>query len=144
MAEAAALFFPQHSINEASNDETDDITSVDDSDSCITTSTSTHQQIVKQTRGKVVFNDGTAAGVLNNLKSCTRTMHLHEADVSLKSWGLLLPSPNDITPTRVDPFRSTLMSLHEKPGNFLRILKKEKIHITGSKLNIFVYSFLIF
>ncbi|CAF4075256.1 unnamed protein product, partial [Rotaria magnacalcarata] len=86
---------------------------------------------------KVVFNDGTAAGVLNNLKGCTRTMNLHEADVTLKSLGLLLPSPIDLTPTRIDSFRSTLMTLHEKPGNFVRVLKKENINITGSKLNIF-------
>ncbi|CAF1501432.1 unnamed protein product, partial [Rotaria sordida] len=92
---------------------------------------------MKCTPDKVVFNDGTAAGVLNNLKGCTRTMHLHEADVTLKSLGLMLPSPIDILPSRVDPFRSTLMTLHEKPGNFLRVLKKEKIDATGSKLNIF-------
>ncbi|CAF4727374.1 unnamed protein product, partial [Rotaria socialis] len=45
--------------------------------------------------------------------------------------------PIDMMPYRVDPFRSTLMTLHEKPDNFLRILKKETIYVTGSKLNIF-------
>ena len=89
---------------------------------------------------KVVFNDGTAAGVLSNLKDGTKTMLLHEADVTLKSMGLLLPSPADIMPYRVDPFRSTLMTLHEKPGHFMRVLKKESINVTGSKLNIFVSS----
>jgi hypothetical protein len=101
------------------------------------TTSHTHGQSIPE---KVVFNDGTAAGVLANLIGCTRTTILHEADVSLKCSGLMLPSPSDITPTRVDPFRSTLMTLHEKPGQFMRILKKEKIAVNGSKLNIFVCS----
>jgi hypothetical protein len=70
---------------------------------------------------KVVFNDETPAGILNNLKQFTKTMHLHEADVTLKSFGLLLPSPYDITPSKIDPFRPTLITLYEKPGNFCRI-----------------------
>jgi hypothetical protein len=30
------------------------------------------------------------------------------------------------------------MTLHENPGGFCRVLKKEKIDVSGSKLNIFV------
>ncbi|CAF4253371.1 unnamed protein product, partial [Rotaria magnacalcarata] len=56
---------------------------VDDGrNSCATTTTNNligHLNL-KRTHNKVVFNDGTAAGVLNNLKGCTRTMNLHEAD----------------------------------------------------------------
>lgn len=100
----------------------------------------TGAQNTHSNHAKVVFNDGTAAGVLGNLKDGTKTMLLHEADVTLKSMGLLLPSPADILPYRVDPFRSTLMTLHEKPGHFMRVLKKESINISGSKLNIFVSS----
>ncbi|CAF5002298.1 unnamed protein product [Rotaria sp. Silwood1] len=99
-------------------------------------STATTKNVLRKSI-KVVFNDGTPAGILNNLKQCARTMHLHEADVTLKSFGLLLPSPFDITPSKVDSFRSTLMTLHEKPGHFCRILKNEEIDISGSKLNIF-------
>ena len=87
---------------------------------------------------KITFNHGTAAGVLSNLKDGTKTMLLHEADVTLKTMGVLLPSPADVLPYRLDSFRSTLMTLHEKPGNFMRVLKKETINVAGSKLNIFV------
>ena len=50
----------------------------------------------------------------------------------------MLPSPSDMTPYKVDPFRSALMKLNEKPGRLLRVLKKEKIGVVGLKLNIFV------
>ncbi|CAF3290441.1 unnamed protein product [Rotaria sp. Silwood2] len=138
MAEAATPYFPQYIVKEGSKEQTREAMLADECDSCMTTtSILVNEQNVKRNSDKVVFNDGTAAGVLSNLKGCTRTMHLHEADVTLKSSGFMLPSPIDITPSRVDPFRSTLMTLHEKPGNFLRVLKKERIDVTGSKLNIF-------
>ncbi len=50
-------------------------------------------------------------------------MNVHEADVTLKSLGLMLHSPADITTSRIDPFRSTVMTLHEKPREFLRVFK---------------------
>ncbi|CAF1484050.1 unnamed protein product, partial [Rotaria sordida] len=64
-------------------------------------------------------------------------MYLHEADITLISLGLMLLAPIDITPSRVDPFRSTLMTSHEKSGHFLQVLKKERIDVAGSKPNIF-------
>ena len=141
MAETSAPYFSESDHQKQPNpDSTNGIRGHHDT-ACITTTVSTTSQYHGQSiPEKVVFNDGTAAGVLANLKGCTRTMILHEADVSLKCSGLMLPSPSDITPTRVDPFRSTLMTLHEKPGQFMRILKKEKIDVNGSKLNIFVCS----
>lgn len=65
-------------------------------------------------------------------------MHLHEADVTLKAMGLMLLSLLDLTPPWIDSFRSTLLTLYEKPGKFFRVLKKENINVAGSKLNIFV------
>jgi hypothetical protein len=139
MAETSAQFFPEASPKQASTEQGINTVSQDVNRSYSATD---NGEILERNRqgsvDKVVFNDGTAAGVLSNLKGCTRTMHLHEADVTLKTLGLMLPSPSDMTPCKVDPFRSTLMTLHEKPGRFLRVLKKEKIDVTGSKLNIFV------
>ncbi|CAF3396062.1 unnamed protein product [Rotaria socialis] len=138
MAEAAVPYFRECIVEEPSKEKTSEAMLSDECDSCITTASNlVNHHKVKGTPDKVVFNDGPAAGVLSHLKGCTRTMHLHEADVTLKSLGLALPSPIDITPTRVDPFRSTLMALHEKPSSFTRILKNERIQVAGSKLNIF-------
>ncbi|CAF3966112.1 unnamed protein product [Rotaria magnacalcarata] len=138
MAEAAVPYFRECIVEEPSREKTSEAMLSDECDSCITTASNlVNYHKVKGTPDKVVFNDGTAAGVLSHLKGCTRTMHLHEADVTLKSLGLVLPSPIDITPTRVDPFRSTLMTLHEKPSSFTRILKNERIRVAGSTLNIF-------
>jgi hypothetical protein len=139
IAEAAATYFPQMEDNKVVNGESYDAATT------ITTTTTTTTNVLNQEKccknfTKMVFNDGTPAGILSNLKQSTRTMHLHEADVTLKSFGLLLPSPCDITPTKIDPFRSTLMTLYEKPGHFRRVLKKEKIDVSGSKLNVFVSS----
>ena len=139
MVEAAALYFPESTIRGASKEQANEGTLTNECHSSTTTvNIPVNQSSVKIIHDKVVFNDGTAAGVLSSLMDRTRTMHLHEADVTLKSLGLVLPSPLDTTPSRIDPFRSTLMTLHEKPDNFLRVLKKERIHITGSKCNIFV------
>jgi hypothetical protein len=122
MAEIAAIYFPEFETKQNSNGQTSEGILPDESRSCSTTTTSN----IHRTPTKVVFNDGTSAGILNNLKQCTRAIHLHEADVTLKSLGLMLPSPSDIVPSRIDPFGSTLMTLHEKPGHFLRVLKKRK------------------
>lgn len=141
MAEAAVPYFSEDVETDLSKRKPDEaITDNECQFNAATTYNASEKQKLKTSTDKMIFNDGTAAGVLNNLKGCTRTMHLHEADVTLKALGLMLPSPMDITPTRVDPFRSTLMTLHEKPGQFLRVLKKETINVTGSKLNIFVCS----
>ncbi|CAF4233459.1 unnamed protein product, partial [Rotaria sordida] len=133
IGETAAVYFQQSEENK--EDEIREENSSKISGSSIV-STATTKNVLRKSI-KVVFNDGTPAGILNNLKQCARTMHLHEADVTLKSFGLLLPSPFDITPSKVDSFRSTLMTLHEKPSHFCRILKNEEIDISGSKLNIF-------
>jgi hypothetical protein len=144
IAETAAIYFPESKMKQHVNGQASEEILPDEPASCATTITTTttntllNRTNINRIPSKVVFNDGTSAGVLSNLKQCTRTMNLHEADVTLKSLGLMLPSPSDITPSRIDPFRSTLMTLHEKPGNFLRVLKKEKIDVSGSKLNIFV------
>ncbi|CAK9189220.1 unnamed protein product [Sphagnum troendelagicum] len=85
----------------------------------------------------VIYNDGTAAGILDALKGCTRTLCFHEADVSMKSLNILMPSPLDRgCNNKVDNFRSTLMTVFDKPANFNRCLKKERIRSVGSKLNI--------
>ena len=139
MAEAGAAFFPECITKQSSHRQASEIGPLDQREPVTTTQNALpYPSGIRGTSDKVVFNDGTAAGVLNNIRGCTRTMHLHEADVTLKSLGLMLPSPADITPTRVDGFRPTLMTLHEKPDNFLRVLKHEKIHVSDSKLNIFV------
>ena len=142
MVESGAEFFREFETKSHGNEETNEGGLLDTSESySITTApTSTLPKAPNAHRlsSKVVFNDGTLAGVLNSLKQCTRAMHLHEADVTLKSMGLMLPSPLDITPPRIDSFRSTLMTLYENPGRFFRVLKKENIDVTGSKLNIFV------
>jgi hypothetical protein len=136
MAETAAIYCPEFEIKPKVNGQASEGVLPDESQSSSTTTTTTTN--IHRPPTKVVFNDGTSAGVLSNLKQCTRAMHLHEADVTLKSLGLMLPSPSDMAPSRIDPFRSTLMTLYEKPGHFLRVLKKEKIDVSGSKLNIFV------
>ncbi|CAF2669967.1 unnamed protein product [Rotaria sp. Silwood2] len=136
IGETAAVYFQQSEENK--EDEIREENSSEISGLSVVSTVTTKNVLRKSI--KVVFNDGTPAGILNNLKQCARTMHLHEADVTLKSFGLLLPSPFDITPPKLDSFRSTLMTLHEKPGHFCRILKNEEIDISGSKLNIFVPS----
>ncbi|CAF4079659.1 unnamed protein product [Adineta steineri] len=121
---------------EISLDQTDSLTTT----SITSTASATNKHVTttnNNTISNVIFNDGTSAGILNGLKKCTRAMHLHEADVTLKTLGVILPSPSDITPTRIDPFRTILMTIYEKPGQFLRILKKETVDVSGSKLNIF-------
>jgi len=143
IAETAAIYFPEFKMKQHVNGQASEEILPDESASCattITTNTLLNRTNINRIPSKVVFNDGTPAGVLSNLKQCTRIMNLHEADVTLKSLDLMLPSPSDITPSRIDPFRSTLMTPQEKPGNFLRVLKKEKIDVSGSKLNIFVRS----
>jgi hypothetical protein len=148
MGEAAAQYFVEFDIKQQLNGQSNELISSNESEPCMTTTTTTttttnvvlDRTYIARIPRKVVFNDGTAAGLLSNLKGCTRSMNLHESDVTLKSLGLMLPSPADITPSRIDPFRSTLMTLHEKPGKFLRVLKNEQIDISGSKLNIFVCS----
>ncbi|CAF3748763.1 unnamed protein product [Rotaria sordida] len=133
IGETAAVYFQQSEENK--EDEIREENSSEISGSSVV-STATTKNVLRKSI-KVVFNDGTPAGILNNLKQCARTMHLREADVTLKSFGLLLPSSFDITPSKVDSFRSTLMTLHEKPSHFCRILKNEEIDISGSKLSIF-------
>jgi hypothetical protein len=85
-----------------------------------------------------IFNDGTGAGILNQLDSCTRALLLHEADTTMGSWNVLQSSPLDRSPGRIDPFRSTLMTLYEDPGGFTRLLKNEQINTEGSKLILLV------
>ncbi len=131
MAETAAQYFVEFDIkqklNRQSNGQSNELISSNESKLCMTATTTTvlmDRTYVERIPRKVVFNDGTAAGVLSNLKGCTRPMNLHEVDVTLKSLGLMLHSPADITPSRIDPFRSTLMTLHGKPEHVLRALKK--------------------
>ena len=131
IAETAANYFAEIDENSKTNEQLSDARTA-------TISNLINKENSYKRSSKVVFNDGTPAGILSNLKQSTRTMHLHEADVTLKCFGLLLPSPYDISPTKVDPFRSTLMTLYEKPGNFYRVLKNETIDLSDSKLNIFV------
>jgi hypothetical protein len=87
---------------------------------------------------RVIFNDGTGAGILNQLDSCTRGLLLHEADTTMGSWNVLQSGPLDRSPGRIDPFRSTLMTLYEDPGSFTRLLKTEQINTEGSKLILLV------
>ncbi|CAM4803696.1 unnamed protein product [Rotaria magnacalcarata] len=82
VAEATVPYFPENLFDEPSNQITNELMVDDGRNSCATTTTNNligHLNL-KRTHNKVVFNDGTAAGVLNNLKGCTRTMNLHEAD----------------------------------------------------------------
>ena len=87
---------------------------------------------------RVIFNDGTGAGILNQLDSCTRALCLHEADTTMGSWNVIQSGPLDRAPSRLDSFRSTLMTLYEDPGNFTRLLKNELIHTEGAKLVLLV------
>ena len=86
----------------------------------------------------MIFNDGTGAGILSQLDSCTRALCLHEADTTMTSWNVMQSGPLDRAITRIDPFRSTLMTLYEDPGNFTRLLKNELINTEGSKLILLV------
>ncbi|CAF3394614.1 unnamed protein product, partial [Rotaria socialis] len=64
-----------------SNVERDEIVADDEFDGTSTTVTIPGNKMkMKHVHEKVVFNDGTAVGVLSNLMDRTRTMHLHEAD----------------------------------------------------------------
>lgn len=87
-----------------------------------------------------MYHDGSAAGILNKLKRCTKTLSFHEVDVSLlKNLNVFMPSPHDRSGGgKIDPFRSTLMQLFDNPGNFTRQLKTEELDTIGSKLNIMV------
>lgn len=87
---------------------------------------------------RVIFNDGTGAGILNQLDSCTRALCLYEADTTMGSGNVFQSGPFDRTPSRLDSFRSTLMTLYEEPGNFSRLLKNELIHTERSKLVLLV------
>lgn len=87
---------------------------------------------------RVIFNDGTGAGILSQLDSCTRALCLHEADTTMSSWNVLQSGPLDRTSSRIDAFRSTLMTLYENPGDFTRLLKNELINTEGSKLILLV------
>src|SRR5579871_276583 len=102
IGETAAVYFQQLEENKE-EDEVREENSSEKPGSSVVSTTTTKNVLRKPI--KVVFNDGTPAGILNNLKHCARTMHLHEADVTLKSFGLLLPSPSDITPSKVDSFQ---------------------------------------
>ncbi|CAF1429950.1 unnamed protein product [Adineta ricciae] len=77
---------------------------------------------------RVIFNDGTGAGILSQLDSCTRALCLHEADTTMNSWNVMQSGPLDRVTTRIDAFRSTLMTLYEDPGSFTRLLKNELIN----------------
>lgn len=56
----------------------------------------------------------------------------------MNSWNVMQKGPLDRSVTRVDPFRSTLMTLYEDPGSFTRLLKNELINTEGSKLILLV------
>ena len=96
--------------------------------------------LILQKVPKVVYHDGSAAGILDKLKRCTRTLSFHEIDVSLlKHLNVFMPSPFDrCGGGKIDPFRSTLMQLYDSPSNYTRQLKAEEIDTNGSKLNIMV------
>ena len=75
------------------------------------------------------------------LEFSTNSIHalvLHEDDTTIDSWNVVQSGPLDRTSTRVDRFRSTLMTLYENPGDFTRLLKNEEINTEGSKLIILV------
>ncbi|CAF4685104.1 unnamed protein product [Rotaria sp. Silwood1] len=104
IGETAAIYFHQFEDNKEVDESSEENTSEQSGSSTAARTTSTKNLLnsknLRRNPTRVAFNDGTPAGILNNLKQCARTMHLHEADVSLKSFGLLLPSPSDITPTK--------------------------------------------
>ena len=56
----------------------------------------------------------------------------------MSSWNVVQSGPLDRTVTRIDPFRSTLMTLYEDPGSFTRLLKNELISTEGAKLILLV------
>lgn len=56
----------------------------------------------------------------------------------MNSWNVMQNGPLDRSVTRIDPFRSTLMTLYEDPGSFTRLLKNELINTEGSKLILLV------
>jgi hypothetical protein len=87
---------------------------------------------------KMIFNDGTRAGILHQLDSCTRALCLHEADTTMGSWNVMQSGPLDRTSGRIDPFRSTIMTLYDDPGSFTLLLKNEQINTEGSKLVLLV------
>jgi hypothetical protein len=135
---AAAAFFSSEFEEDATGDKTDH-------EQKATTDTANDKfklsnLIMTHKIPRIVYHDGSAAGILNKLKKCTRTLITHEADVSLlKNLNVFLPSPFErALGGKVDPFRSTLMQLYDDPGNFTRQLKNEEINTTGAKLNIMV------
>lgn len=135
---AAAAFFPSDfaenpTVDEFENERKATIDTINDKSKL-------SNRIMTHKIPRIVYHDGSAAGILNKLKQCTRTLSFHEADVSLlKNLNVFMSSPFDRSVSgKIDPFRSTLMQLYDNPNEFTRQLKNEEVATTGAKLNIMV------
>lgn len=83
------------------------------------------------------FDENTTAGLLCSLRGCTRFLITDEADVVLKKMGyILLPPGARDWPT--NDCRSQLLTLFDRPHNFIRKLKREMIQVHDAKLNVLV------
>jgi hypothetical protein len=85
----------------------------------------------------VYFDENTPAGLLNSLRCCTRFLITDEADVVLKKMAYILSAPGSRDwPT--NDCRSQLLTLYDRPHNFIRRLKRETIQVVDAKLNVLV------
>ncbi|CAF1543645.1 unnamed protein product [Adineta ricciae] len=83
----------------------------------------------------VYFDENTAAGLLGSLRGCTRFLITDEADVVLKKMGYTLLPPNSRDyPT--NDCRSQLLTLYDRPHNFVKRLKLETVQVFDAKLNV--------
>ncbi|CAF3629122.1 unnamed protein product [Rotaria sp. Silwood1] len=84
IGETAAIYFHQFEDNKEVDESSEENTSEQSGSSTAARTTSTKNLLnsknLRRNPTRVAFNDGTPAGILNNLKQCARTMHLHEAD----------------------------------------------------------------
>lgn len=71
----------------------------------------------------VIVNDGTGAGILSQLESCPLSLCKHKADKTMSNWNVMQNGPWDRTMTRIDAFRSTLMTLYDDSSSFTCLWK---------------------
>ncbi|CAF3600979.1 unnamed protein product [Rotaria socialis] len=75
----------------------------------------------------VYFDENTPAGLLSSLRGCTRFLITDEADVVLKKMAYTLPPPGIRDWSVTNDCRSQLLTLFDRPNNFVRRLKHENV-----------------
>ncbi|CAF4002155.1 unnamed protein product [Adineta steineri] len=89
---------------------------------------------------KIIFNNGTSAGILGNLKKCTRAMHLHEVDVTLKISSELGGKENQSGRIRVIFNESSTAGVLELLKGCTRLSMTEEGDVVLTRIGVFLLS----